>query len=135
MALAAAKFEKAGRRRRAAAPPGLVHHSDRGMQYACGDYAQILEQQQIIPSMSRPANPYDNASCESLMKTLKQEEIYAHHYRDLEHLRENVEEFIEQYCNRRRLHSALDYRSPGGVRTGSKCHGEFPWTHHELFQV
>jgi putative transposase len=93
-------------------PPGLVHHSDRGMQYACGDYAQILEQQQIIPSMSRPGNPYDNASCESFMKTLKQEEIYANHYRDPEHLRKNVEEFIERYYNPCRLHSALGYRSP-----------------------
>ena len=93
-------------------PPGLVHHSDRGMQYACGDYAQILQQHQIIASMSRPANPYDNASCESFMRTLKREEIYANHYRDLEHLRANIEAFIEQYYNRQRLHSALGYRSP-----------------------
>jgi len=58
-------------------PPGLVHHSDRGVQYACGDYARILQQHQMIPSMSRPANPYDNASCESFMKTLKREQVYA----------------------------------------------------------
>ena len=93
-------------------PPGLVHHSDRGVQYACGDYAQILQQHQIIPSMSRPANPYDNASCESFLKTLKREEIYANDYRDLEHLFANIEAFIEQYYNRCRLHSALGYRSP-----------------------
>ena len=93
-------------------PPGLVHHSDRGVQYACGDYAQILQQYQIIPSMSRPANPYDNASCESFMKTLKREEIYANDYRDLEHLLGNIEVFIEQYYNRCRLHSALGYRPP-----------------------
>ena len=93
-------------------PPGLVHHSDRGMQYACGDYAQVLQQHQIIASMSRPANPYDNASCESFMRTFKREEIYANDYRDMEHLRANIEEFIEQYYNRRRLHSALGYRSP-----------------------
>lgn len=93
-------------------PPGLVHHSDRGVQYACGDYAQVVQQHQMIPSMSRPANPYDNASCESFMKTLKREEIYAHDYRDLEHLFANVEAFIEQYYNRRRLHSALGYRPP-----------------------
>src|SRR5437879_6538213 len=93
-------------------PPGLVHHSDRGVQYACGDYAQILQQHQIIPSMSRPANPYDNASCESFLKTLKREEIYANDYRDLEHLFANIEAFIEQYYNRRRLHSALGYRPP-----------------------
>jgi transposase InsO family protein len=93
-------------------PPGLVHHSDRGVQYACGDYAQVLQRHHMIPSMSRPANPYDNASCESFMKTLKREEIYAHDYRDLEHLLGNVEAFIEQYYNRCRLHSALGYRSP-----------------------
>ena len=93
-------------------PPGLVHHSDRGVQYASGDYVRILSRQQMIPSMSRPANPYDNASCESFMKTLKREEIYAQDYRDLEHLRSNLEAFIEQYYNRQRLHSALGYRSP-----------------------
>ena len=62
--------------------------------------------------MSRPANPYDNASCESFMKTLKQEEIYGNDYRDLEHLRRNIETFIERYYNRCRLHSALGYRPP-----------------------
>ena len=93
-------------------PPGLVHHSDRGVQYACKEYAEILREHQMIPSMSRPANPYDNANCESFIKTLKQEEIYTNDYRDLEHLRENVGEFIEQYYNRCRLHSALGYRSP-----------------------
>jgi putative transposase len=93
-------------------PPGLVHHSDRGVQYASGDYVKILRKHLMIPSMSRPANPYDNASCESFMKTLKREEIYANDYRDLEHLLGNIEAFIEQYYNRCRLHSALGYRSP-----------------------
>jgi putative transposase len=93
-------------------PPGLVHHSDRGVQYASEDYVRILGQHQMIPSMSRPANPYDNASCESFMKTLKREEIYANDYHDLDHLRANIEEFIERYYNRCRLHSALGYRSP-----------------------
>jgi len=93
-------------------PPGLVHHSDRGVQYACGDYAQVLQRHQMIPSMSRPANPSDNASCESFMKTLKREEIYANEYRDLDHLFANIEAFIEQYYNRCRLHSALGYRPP-----------------------
>ena len=92
--------------------PGLVHHSDRGVQYASAEYVQLLLSHQIIPSMSRPANPYDNASCESFMKTLKQEEIYVNNYHDLEQLRNNIEDFIEQYYNRRRLHSALGYRSP-----------------------
>ena len=93
-------------------PPGLVHHSDRGVQYASGEYVKILQKHQMIPSMSRPANPYDNASCESFLKTLKREEIYANEYRDLEHLRANIQEFIEQYYNRCRLHSALGYRPP-----------------------
>ena len=93
-------------------PPGLVHHSDRGLQYASAEYAAIIEKHRMVPSMSRPANPYDNASCESFMKTLKREEIYANKYDDLEHLRANIEEFIEQYYNRQRLHSALGYRSP-----------------------
>ena len=92
--------------------PGLVHHSDRGVQYAAAEYIKLLTQHQIIPSMSRPANPYDNASCESFMKTLKREEIYANDYRDLEHLRQNLEEFIERYYNHVRLHSALGYQSP-----------------------
>jgi transposase InsO family protein len=92
--------------------PGLVHHSDRGFQYACAEYIAIIEKYRMVPSMSRPANPYDNASCESFMKTLKREEIYANKYDNLEHLRANVEEFIEEYYNRQRLHSALGYRSP-----------------------
>jgi putative transposase len=62
--------------------------------------------------MSRPANPYDNASCESFIKTLKREEIYANDYKDLDHLRSNIEEFIERYYNQVQLHSALGYRSP-----------------------
>ena len=93
-------------------PPGLVHHSDRGVQYASGDYVRILRKHQMIPSMSRPANPYDNASCESFLKTLKREEIYANDYRDFDHLAGNIEEFIERYYNRCRLHSALGYRTP-----------------------
>jgi transposase InsO family protein len=93
-------------------PPGLVHHSDRGVQYASDEYVKVLQQHQMIPSMSRPANPYDNASCESFMKTLKREEIYANDYRDLDHLRANIATFIDQYYNRCRLHSALGYKTP-----------------------
>jgi putative transposase len=98
--------------------PGLVHHSDRGVQYASAEYVAVLQQYQIVPSMSRPANPYDNASCESFMKTLKQEEIYLNEYRDLEHLRINVGDFMEQYYNRRRLHSSLGYQSPEEFEQG-----------------
>ena len=92
--------------------PGLVHHSDRGVQYACREYVSLLASQGMLPSMSRPANPYDNASCESFMRTLKREEIYANTYRDMEDLRAHIEEFIERYYNRIRLHSALGYLSP-----------------------
>ena len=71
-----------------------------------------LTQHGMVPSMSRPANPYDNASCESFFKTLKREEIYATEYADLDDLREHIEEFIERYYNQKRLHSALGYCSP-----------------------
>jgi putative transposase len=92
--------------------PGLIHHSDRGVQYCSAEYRAVLDKHEMVPSMSRPANPYDNASCESFMKTLKREEIYANQYVDLDHLRSNVEQFIEVYYNRQRLHSSLGYRSP-----------------------
>ena len=93
-------------------PPGVVHHSDQGVQYACSEYMQQLREHGMLPSMSRPSNPYDNATCESFLKTLKREEIHASTYRDFEDLRERMEEFIEGYYNVCRLHSALDYRSP-----------------------
>jgi putative transposase len=92
--------------------PGLVHHSDRGVQYASAEYGKVLDKHRIIASMSRLANPWDNAKCESFMKTLKQEEIRANDYRDIEHLRKNVTEFIEGYYNGKRLHSALGYETP-----------------------
>lgn len=77
-------------------PPGLVHHSDRGVPDACGEYVQILQKHHMTPSMSRPANPYDNASGERVLKTLTREEIDANDYRDLDHLRTNREGFIDQ---------------------------------------
>ena len=91
---------------------GLVHHSDRGIQYACGDYIARLEAAGIQPSMSRVACPYDNAMAESFMKTLKQEEVNGSAYRDLAHARAEIGAFIEQVYNRQRLHSALAYLSP-----------------------
>lgn len=93
-------------------PRGLVHHSDRGIQYAAQQYGELLHKHGLIASMSRPANPYDNGACERFMKTLKQEEIHCRHYRDLEDLRAHLEEFIDQYYNCQRLHSALDYQTP-----------------------
>jgi transposase InsO family protein len=100
--------------------PGLVHHSDRGVQYASADYVALLLQHGMIPSMSRPANPYDNASCESFIKTLKREEIYANDYRDLDDLRDHIEEFIERYYNQQRLHSALGYQTPAEFETQAR---------------
>jgi transposase InsO family protein len=92
--------------------PGLVHHSDRGVQYASHAYVELLLEHGIAPSMSRAGNPYDNAKCESFIKTLKQEEIHTRKYRNRADLEAHIGEFIERYYNRRRLHSALDYRSP-----------------------
>ncbi len=90
----------------------MVHHSDRGVQYACGDYIARLEENGILPSMSRLGCPYDNAMAESFMKTLKTEEVEGLAYRDLDHARGDIGGFIETVYNRHRLHSALAYRSP-----------------------
>lgn len=108
--LALAALRKALELRRPA--PGLVHHSDRGVQYASKEYVHLLLEHGIAPSMSRAGNPYDNAKCESFMKTLKQEEIYTRDYRDRADLQVHIRQFLEQYYNRSRLHSALNYRSP-----------------------
>jgi transposase InsO family protein len=94
------------------APGSLIHHSDRGVQYACGEYTSVLEAQGIEPSMSRIGNPYDNAKAESFMKTLKHEEVDGRDYRNLGQARDAIGAFIEDIYNRRRLHSALAYRSP-----------------------
>jgi putative transposase len=114
--------------------PGLVHHSDRGFQYAHAEYVAILEKHHMVPSMSRPANPYDNASCESFIKTLKREEIYTNKYEDLEHLRMNIEEFIEEYYNRLRLHSALGYRSPEEFEQKTEAQAESRSATMEFFE-
>ena len=92
--------------------PGLVHHSDRGVQYASGEYTQLLKNNQISISMSRKANPWDNAACESFMKTLKHEEVYRTEYRNTAHARASVGEFLEKIYNEKRLHSSLQYLSP-----------------------
>ena len=93
-------------------PPGLIHHSDRGTQYACEDYRVLLEQHGLQASMSRAGKPYDNANAESFMATLKREQIDGRAYRDLAEARADLGAFIDAVYNRERLHSALGYRSP-----------------------
>lgn len=108
--LTLAALRMALRRRRPGA--GLVHHSDRGVQYTSDDYIALLQDHSIAVSMSRRANPWDNAACESFMKTLKQEEVYRSEYRDLEEARVSIGRFLEKVYNQKRLHSALGYVPP-----------------------
>jgi putative transposase len=99
--------------------PGLVHHSDRGVQYASHGYTETLKQHHVTVSMSRKGNPYDNAACESFMKTLKHEEVHRNEYRDFEDARSSIGEFLERVYNRKRLHSALGYLPPAEFENGA----------------
>jgi len=92
--------------------PGLVHHSDRGMQYASREYTDLLKESGIAISMSRSGNPYDNAKAESFMKTLKYEEVYLWEYESFADTRGHIEDFIENIYNEKRLHSAIGYLPP-----------------------
>ena len=100
--------------------PGWVHHSDRGSQYASGDYTDLLKQQSITISMSRKGNPWDNAACESFMKTLKYEEVHRNEYRDLAEAHATIREFLEKVYNPKRLHSALGYLPPAEFERNCK---------------
>ena len=92
--------------------PGLLHHSDRGVQYASTEYTELLKQHHAQISMSRKGNPYDNAACESFMKTLKYEEVYRNEYRDFQEAQASIGEFLQRVYNQKRLHSALGYLPP-----------------------
>lgn len=91
---------------------GAIHHSDRGVQYCSSDYVAKLRHAGLQISMSRAGNPYDNALAESFMRTLKCEEVYLRSYRDLDDVRERIGDFLEDYYNRKRLHSSLGYQPP-----------------------
>ena len=101
----------------------LIHHSDQGVQYAALEYTQILKQREILISMSRRGNPYDNARAERFMRTLKEEEVYGRDYQDLEDARSRIGEFLEQAYNRQRLHSALRYLTPEEFERESEAGG------------
>jgi transposase InsO family protein len=98
--------------------PGLVHHSDRGVQYASRAYTDLLQQHQAVISMSRKASPWDNGWSESFMKTLKCEEVNVNEYRDWDEVLACIGEFIEVVYNRKRLHSALGYVPPAEFEDG-----------------
>src|SRR5207248_7739674 len=91
---------------------GLLHHSDRGVQYACDAYRRLLQEKGIECSMSRTGNCYDNAAMESFWSTLKRERVHRHHYATREQASQSIFEFIEVFYNRKRRHSALGYVSP-----------------------
>ena len=92
--------------------PGLIHHSDRGVQYACGDYGEKLAERGVLISMSRAGNPYDNAKAERFMRTSKEEEVNGKTYASIDEARTHIGAFLETVYNRGRLHSALGYKPP-----------------------
>ena len=93
-------------------PAGCIHHSDRGVQYACIEYVKTLKDAHLRPSMSLKGNPYDNAMIERFFRTLKQEEVYLYEYRNFQEAKERIAYFLDTVYNKKRLHSALGYLPP-----------------------
>jgi putative transposase len=110
---------------------GLIHHSDRGVQYACAKYIKRLEEIGALPSMSRVGNPYDNAKAESFFKTLKRQEVYLNDYRDLREAEANIYHFIETVYNAKRLHSSLGYLSP--IQFEEEQNAKIASVHNKVF--
>lgn len=105
-------LRNAFRTRKGDDPKRLIHHSDQGVQYASKGYVDCLKQHGILVSMSRKGNPYDNAFAESFIKTLKCEEVYLNEYATFNDALENIDRFIEEVYNSKRLHSSIGYKSP-----------------------
>ncbi|NLV92163.1 MAG: IS3 family transposase [Firmicutes bacterium] len=101
--------------------PGLVHHSDRGSQYASHEYQELLRKHGFISNMSRKGNCWDNACAESFFHTLKTELVYLHRYRTRAETKHQIFEYIEVYYNRYRLHSSLGYENPYFYENQSKA--------------
>lgn len=101
--------------------PGLIHHSDRGKQYAAAAYVSLLVKHQIRPSMSRPGNPYDNPQAERVIQTIKYDEVYLSDYQDLFEARASIGHFIEEVYDRKRLHSVLGYKPPFEFERSLRC--------------
>ena len=107
-------------------PPGCIHHSDRGVQYACAEYGALLQAAHMQISMSRTANPYDNAHMESFFKTLKYEEVHLANYETLDDVTQRLPHFIEEVYNEKRVHSGIEYLTPSELEERIKSNPSNP---------
>lgn len=115
--------------------PGMVHHSDRGVQYSAHDYVELLNVQGIRISMSRKGNPYDNAQAESFIKTLKYEEVHLFEYRGIADAHKRIRHFLGTVYNRKRLHSAIGYLPPAEFEERINSNTVVKSTNREYVQI